>query len=661
MARSSQLYECLVESASDVIFLLSADGTITFVNRCFERYTGLPAESLLDRHFSCIVHPDDIDRCAGKLAEVLATGRPLDEFDFRAVHPDGRVVYMVANGGPVEIDGKQAVMGICRDATESVRVDEKLHARNSVLSALNSIVVLLSSAESCEQALQPALERVLSALGISKGMIFLRQIDGTMSPSASAGFDLSALDPRILEAKLGIVEECVASGESAFVMDVRTDSRIDPEVRGLLLAMGVEAGVVLPLKHGGAVTAALTLALPSGSDIPVEQVEFVNLAAGILGPAIENVRLRGELADRVSRLAMLGKLAKSINDGRDVRSTVDACIRELRDLVEFDTGAVVLCGHGSNITTYVYSGSGENVEIRQMEVSPERLGQMMSIGAPLSLRNTGELHRFHSREHFATDGGSGAGAPLLYKGTVLGMLNVWSRRTDAFGSREMEIMAAAAEHLAIAVCNARLYEAERTKSLELEALAKEAQHRIKNNLQMITGLLGMSGESPDSRSALKRCMGQISAIAAVHDLLDRRNIGAELDLLECLNKVGRSAVVAAGKSDTVKLQVTGDGCTLNADAATALGIIVNELVSNAIEHGFADRGGSIAVRVSRSGQQTVVDVIDDGVGLPPDFEQADAESYGSGLGLVGSLARYGLGGGLEIARIDNGTLVRVTF
>ena len=211
--------------------------------------------------------------------------------------------------------------------------------------------------------------------------------------------------------------------------------------------------------------------------------------------------------------------------------------------------------------------------------------------------------------------------------------------------------------------DARLHEAERERALELQALAKEAQHRIKNNLQMITGLLEMSGRDPDSEGKpLARCLRQINAIAAVHDLLSAENMDSTVGLLACLTNVAEGALTATERGDEVELTVSGDDCVVTPDAATALGVIVNELVTNAVVHGLSGRkDGKISVRITQSGGTRAVEVEDNGVGIAPDKEVSGRRGPSSGLELVASLARHGLGGELEITISDRGTTARVIF
>jgi two-component system, sensor histidine kinase PdtaS len=180
---------------------------------------------------------------------------------------------------------------------------------------------------------------------------------------------------------------------------------------------------------------------------------------------------------------------------------------------------------------------------------------------------------------------------------------------------------------------------------------------------MISGLLSMSeAGAGSSRRDIQRCLRQVRAIATVHDLLSPMSMSGELEVRECLTKVAGSAILAAGSAQKIDLNVSGEERMLRTDEATAVGLIVNELVSNALEHGFCGRdSGHIEIKIYRHDQCNVVDVIDDGVGLPEGFAFQAAPDSASGLSLAASLADYGLSGRLDITGTGVGVLARIRF
>lgn len=657
----SRLYEQLVENASDVIAVLGDRGHVKFVNGRIKQYDGFSVHDMVGHHFSEFVHADDLAQCQEMIEQALA-GAPVSEFHFRLMLRDGRVVRLVANGGLAELDGEKALMAILRDVTESADVNDKLIARNSTLSSLTEIAVAMSAPSALDDGLRVALDRILLELDIQHGVIVIRDGQGRLRIRSSTPVSLGEVSESSSAAGRLISDMCIEQGRTVLVPS-DTEENLDARLQALLDELGVAAVVSVPLRCGATVKAALTLGLPKTGGLGAEQKEFLNLVAGILGPAIENASLQSDLSDRVNRLAMLERLAKSINAGRDVHTVLNICMREIADLICYDLGVVVLLSDTGEAEVFPFSRNGVPLPGSRIELGAEQMERVGSVEGPMAFQHPGPKVPFHTRpDTFHPAGGSGAVAPLVRMGRMFGLLKVWSNESDQFGEREIGILESAAEHLSIAAHNAGLYEAEQRKSIELAVLGKEAQHRIKNNLQMITGLLSMSLKDRDSgRRAVQRCLRQVDAVLTVHELLNQDNLSEEIRLEECLKRIGMSAIQATGRGDGVELVMIGDGCLVNANCATAVGVIVNELVHNAVVHGLAGvETGRVEIRVGQIDKTCVIEVSDNGIGLPLDFEMRDLADSRTGLGLASSLATYGLGGGLEIERAERGTCARIS-
>ena len=196
---------------------------------------------------------------------------------------------------------------------------------------------------------------------------------------------------------------------------------------------------------------------------------------------------------------------------------------------------------------------------------------------------------------------------------------------------------------------------------EKEILLREIHHRVKNNLQVISSLLNLQVErvaSPAARSALTESQDRIRSMALVHQLLYRSKDLAHIDFLEYLRDVVGS-LVRSYRGDVRSVQGTVAGTTmqLDIDRAIACGLIVTELVTNALRHAFPQgRSGHITVRVSVQGEQIALDVADDGIGMP----EATLESTATfGLQIARALTQQ-LEGTISIDS-RHGTAVAIRF
>jgi PAS domain S-box-containing protein len=187
---------------------------------------------------------------------------------------------------------------------------------------------------------------------------------------------------------------------------------------------------------------------------------------------------------------------------------------------------------------------------------------------------------------------------------------------------------------------------------EKEALLKEVHHRVKNNLQVILSLLRMEGRrsaQPDTRSALGEMQGRIRSMALLHEALFRSGTFASVDLGGYLRELAKHSFRALGTTEgLIRLQLELSSVEVEMDQALPCGLLVNELVTNALKHGFPDgRTGEVRLELQpgSDSRQWRLRVSDNGVGLPDDFEIRRSQRLG--LQLVSDLAKQ-LGGTLEI-------------
>jgi PAS domain S-box-containing protein len=205
-------------------------------------------------------------------------------------------------------------------------------------------------------------------------------------------------------------------------------------------------------------------------------------------------------------------------------------------------------------------------------------------------------------------------------------------------------------------------EAELRQSLaEKEALLKEVHHRVKNNLQIISSLLNLQGgelEDPLTQRRFRESQNRIRSMALIHELLYRSEDLTRIDFAEYLDQLVHHVVRSYGPAgQAVRPDLSVESETMSLDCAIPCGLIVTELVANAIEHAFPERGGTVAVSFRTENGRHRLRVTDDGIGLPGEIGPERSESLG--LKLVAALARQ-LGGELELT-VDKGTEFSILY
>ena len=199
---------------------------------------------------------------------------------------------------------------------------------------------------------------------------------------------------------------------------------------------------------------------------------------------------------------------------------------------------------------------------------------------------------------------------------------------------------------------------------EKEALLKEIHHRVKNNLQVTSSLLRLQAtaiEDPDARKMFEETENRIRSMALVHEKLYQSPNLSRIDFADYVRSLGelllRASAITPGN---VTLRVNGPEIFLSIEAAVPCGLIVNELLSNALEHAFPHDGrGHIDVQLhERPDGWIAFSVRDDGVGMPESFDWSHTETLG--LRLVQGLVQQ-IDGKMRLEPRRSGAELTITF
>ncbi len=189
-----------------------------------------------------------------------------------------------------------------------------------------------------------------------------------------------------------------------------------------------------------------------------------------------------------------------------------------------------------------------------------------------------------------------------------------------------------------------------------DATIREIHHRVKNNLQTVAALLRLQARrttNPEGREALLESVRRVSSIALVHDALSM-SVDEQVNLDEVIDRILPIMNDVASVETPIRVNRVGMLGVLDSDRATALIMVITELVQNAIEHAFepaadglpAHRGGSVTIRAERSARWLDVLVHDNGRGLPEGFSVEKSDRLG--LQIVRTLVTAELDGSLHM-------------
>jgi len=268
------------------------------------------------------------------------------------------------------------------------------------------------------------------------------------------------------------------------------------------------------------------------------------------------------------------------------------------------------------------------------ESSPQ--GRAYVTGEPVIIRNLHEANNLDVPAFYAEHGIVSTVDVVIpaIDGAPYGVLEVDSPYQHQYDVHDINFLTGFANVLAEAVATATRVKEIRELLAAKSLLAEELQHRVRNNLQMVSGMLdsyARTAANGPAREGINLIVRRVTTLAQVYDSLLGVGLSETVDLAGYLCALcGRLPGLQAERSGVVQIVCRAESVQLGLDAVTALGMAVAELVTNSYKHAFPDRDGTITVTLARAGPgSATLTVGDDGIGY-----EAEAESTRHGVGLV---------------------------
>ena len=336
---------------------------------------------------------------------------------------------------------------------------------------------------------------------------------------------------------------------------------------------------------------------------------------------------RDELPYRLRQQSLLGEFGRIAMQTRDYRQILqraaELCAEGLQTrfakVLEFEpeeSRLMLRAGVGWDVD------SVDNVSLAADLGSPA--GYAYQTGTTVISNHLEVETRFRTPQLLVDHGVRRAINVLIEKGgegkAFFGVLEVDSADPGQFDEADADFLAGFAGLLGIAIerqqADAKLQEA-----LEHQALlTREMSHRVKNSLTSVVGLLRVQARtapSPEVKNALEDASLRVDTIAQVHDHLWRSSHVGFVELVDFMNELCKKL---KGTTDGHTLHCHADPMLLSADHAIPLGLLINELVTNAVKYAYPEGGGVIEVSAREIDEHLHVEVSDQGVGLPHGFD-----------------------------------------
>jgi two-component system, sensor histidine kinase PdtaS len=229
---------------------------------------------------------------------------------------------------------------------------------------------------------------------------------------------------------------------------------------------------------------------------------------------------------------------------------------------------------------------------------------------------------------------------------------------------ELGLLQAFSDAATVAIENATLYQDARRGLEVASALLQEMHHRVRNNLQTVAALLSIQlrhNEGAPWASHLREAISRVQAIAAVHDLLsDEQRLGGTTVDVIARHAADEAYGTLTPPGLTVTFDVPPSDVRVPSKQATILALLINELVANAVKHGFSGRDrGTIAIRAHQEQGEATIEIWNDGEAIPEDFDPSGG--HGLGMRIIQRLVSADLHGSFHIGPSDGGSIAILRF
>jgi GAF domain-containing protein len=561
--------------------------------------------------------------------------------------------------------------GAAQEEQRTREWEARLVARATQLDGLHRIISAANSTLDLDSSLQTVAETVAQVMNVEACSIYLYDKHrDELVLRATHGLNRAAVGQVVARLGEGVTGWAAQLGYPVAVHDVHKDSRYqrEPQLGEELFRSMLAVPIVLFSAERFQFSAdklqgVINVQTIVPRDFTQEEISFVETAAGELAFFIANAKLYQQTDERLHQklreLTTLQQVSKSIAEQIGLQDVLNLIVEKAVDLSKVDRASIFQVGEDGKLKLVAsYGGEGDGVR--------DLIIQTVRDGRPLAVMNAYQDARFPQLPAVAREENfySLFCMPLRARGRTIGGICLYRREPHLFDYEQVRLLNTFADEAAIAIENARLYE-ESLRALRIKsALLQEMHHRVRNNLQTIAALLAMQLRRLDPASpgakALRESAARIQAIAAIHNLLSRDDIGVTT-VSAVARQVIESVQSTLFETDIrVDFAFLGDEVRIGSRDATVLALVINELVDNALTHGLGIEGGRIEVEAVLKHGQVVVEVRDDGPRHPA---PPPRQSSGLGLQIIETLVKGDLNGSFSLTRdVEAGwTRARICF
>ncbi|HZD61039.1 MAG TPA: PAS domain S-box protein [Anaerolineae bacterium] len=448
--------------------IVGLDYRFVKVNAKLTQMLGYTEEELTKLTFTEITHPDDVDRDIGFVQKLVSGEMSSYQTEKRYIKKSGEPFWASTTASIVrdEKGNPRYFLPMVEDIEERKRVEEELAREKGLSDALNDINAAVTSTLDFNEIMQRIIVKSAKAIGVEKAAVLLRE-DAYWAIRYVYGWPKEMIGTRLTDEEATLTILMSRTRTLAVVNDALHDERVNPEV---IERFGIRSLMAIPLIVRGDFIGTLYFSYHSAPVTFTEaQIDFAGKLAVAISVALENARLFEEftvltdkLDQRSKNLQTLLDVALDITSGLKLDELMRRIAKNATELIGADVGAVGLAHEETRAVTYPFIYNLPEY-FAKTDVPPGRglSGIVIFQKKPMVLEDYQEFD--DKIPVFAATGlRSIAMVPLWSRGRIIGVL--WVSNLDPekkFDERDLATLEGIGRHAAIALENARLYEAER--------------------------------------------------------------------------------------------------------------------------------------------------------------------------------------------------------
>ncbi len=663
LKESEEKYRTLVEKMEEGIASVDENENFTFVNQATCKIFGYSKKEILKMNLKDLTTPQEFKRVRQQTS-VRKTGKP-SKYELKIITKDGSHSIISVTSSPLFDNNKKylGAFGIFQDITERKQAEERIAYLNLVLRSVRDVNQLITKEKDRNVLIKQSCEIFTRNRGYNKALIAIFDENNKLDIAVQSGIgrDFQLLKNDMKRGKLyNCIRKALKQPEIILIENPLVECKDCP----ISDVCEGRSTISVRLEYKNKVYGLLSVSIEKKYLCDEEMLDLFGEVTGDIAFALYRMDL--EAAHKKSE-----KIQKVLYDISNALNTIDKMhdlyskIREyLGNVIDTTNFYVALYDKETGIISLPYMVD-ENKVFTSFPSGKTLTDYVIRTGKPLLADEevSEKLTQGGEAETIGPLSKIWLGVPLKIENEVIGSITVQSY-TDAslYTEKDMEILEFVSGQIAIAIKHKQDEEKIRKNLAEKNVLLQEIHHRVKNNMQVISSMLGLQSAYITDKRVLElfqNSRGRVKAMALIHDALYRSQDLAHIDFANYIRQLTTRIFISYGaNSSLIKLKTDIQDVWLDISMAILCGLIINKLVSNSLKYAFpAGRKGEISVSLTYKNEIFTLCVKDNGIGIADEIDFENPKTLG--LLLVHSLTQQ-LNGSLNLEKVK-GTLFKITF